>query len=1239
MTNVLVLILVFFTLMSSLDLALSSGTPDWSASAPSDTGISAGHDDHGATGSLNYHLATEADIQRMKEQLINRGTQDSITTGAPSDGTHTTGLSNLTEERLDSLVGKIAVFDSYDAAYLLTTPSAYDISSQPYFPEVRDQSTGETCAAFSVIYYNYGYLEAEDNGWTDACLGNEDHLLSPGWTFNKVIINGGGSIIADNALVAKSLGVCTWSLLPYDSTDYEDWGNEAAWRDAPAHRVDDVVYYPYTGTATIRDIKASLASDHPVTIALNSSAIGGNPASAFADGNYVLSSDEYGSSYTNHAVTIVGYDDSITDDGDVGAFKAVNSWGSSFGDSGYFWISYDAVEEIGNLLQAISLTDKADYRPSSLAVLHFNWSPTFDAPITFSAVRYLDGAVMAEVSPYFYTNSYSFMPSFMCQDISDLSAYLMDSDFGIRLTVGESYISGTVSSYRLEWYAGPYVAGKASAIGPETAGLPTRTPASIISQLPSESIVAPSEALSYYDGAFTYSTETQWVGVRDVQGRTHVMQSGDVGDSSNSTLIAEVRGPGTFSFDWKVSSEPDYDYLNFLIDGTLVQRISNDTSWTTVASSIHTGVHRLEWTYAKDQYNSNGSDCGWIDNVIWEGISAVLFDDFEPSGTDSWYAEDTDASAGTDLWAISTLLSGTGSQALWCAGSGIGWNGLPNGMNGYYDVHMNASVSIVLPDLTGTSGARLSFEYWAITNGTDHLYVRINDGHSWRVIWVQPTPISGGWARVDVAIPSDAVSLEFRFVSDHELDIGYPGVFIDNVMVTVSDPYPPSSWIGPLSTFTNDSGTDLTCNLNDIGSGIAYVQIYYRKGTAGAYSLYTNETESSSQWTGGTIHIDPMALGLEDGPYQFYSVATDRAGNRETVPSIADASTTLDRSKPTTTAMTDGTASPGWNTRMVNITLNVSDLTSGVSLTSYRIDSGTWTGYTGPIQCSAPGIHSIQYFSSDVAGNFESMRTLTVRIDFEGPTSSATVNGVTGNAGWYVTNVTLAIDASDQLSGVQSTQYRMDGGEWLTYSGAVNFTDQGDHTVHYASVDVAGNRGNIGTMSFKVDREAPATSCTVVGPGNPADMMFNASVVVGLTSQDLGSGLLFTRYSLDGGVWSDYLGTVAVGAAGNHTLTFRSGDQAGNVEAQRWNNFTVDATAPTSDAVVSGDRGNAGWYIGNVTVDLRGSDGGSGVNSTYYRLQGAAGAGSWIQYTGIFTVPGDGCAVPALPQHRPGRER
>ncbi len=67
-------------------------------------------------------------------------------------------------------------------------------------------------------------------------------------------------------------------------------------------------------------------------------------ATAFRD-----SSDAYyyaGSSSPNHAVTLVGWDDSYpasrfaSAPAGPGAFLVRNSWGTSFGQAGYFWVSY-----------------------------------------------------------------------------------------------------------------------------------------------------------------------------------------------------------------------------------------------------------------------------------------------------------------------------------------------------------------------------------------------------------------------------------------------------------------------------------------------------------------------------------------------------------------------------------------------------------------------------------------------------------------------------------------------------------------------------------------------------------------------------------------------------------------------------------------------------------------------------------------------------------------------------------
>ncbi len=57
-------------------------------------------------------------------------------------------------------------------------------------------------------------------------------------------------------------------------------------------------------------------------------------------------------SSSGHRMTIVGYDDSIYFDhngdgviqeSEKGAFKIVNSWGTSYENNGFCWVSYDAL--------------------------------------------------------------------------------------------------------------------------------------------------------------------------------------------------------------------------------------------------------------------------------------------------------------------------------------------------------------------------------------------------------------------------------------------------------------------------------------------------------------------------------------------------------------------------------------------------------------------------------------------------------------------------------------------------------------------------------------------------------------------------------------------------------------------------------------------------------------------------------------------------------------------------------
>src|SRR5262249_50391590 len=88
---------------------------------------------------------------------------------------------------------------------------------------------------------------------------------------------------------------------------------------------------------------------------------------------------------------------------------------------------------------------------------------------------------------------------------------------------------------------------------------------------------------------------------------------------------------------------------------------------------------------------------------------------------------------------------------------------------------------------------------------------------------------------------------------------------------------------------------------------------------------------------------------------------------------------------PPTTTPTPSVApnANGWNNTNVTVTLSATDNSggSGVSQTFYELDGGSQQTYTGGILLSTEAIHTVQYWSTDNAGNTETAHTLTVRID------------------------------------------------------------------------------------------------------------------------------------------------------------------------------------------------------------------------------------------------------------------
>jgi hypothetical protein len=107
-----------------------------------------------------------------------------------------------------------------------------------------------------------------------------------------------------------------------------------------------------------------------------------------------------------------------------------------------------------------------------------------------------------------------------------------------------------------------------------------------------------------------------WVGQTNV---THdsedAAQSGPITDNQVSWFETTVKGPLTFSFWWKVSSEQGFDVLEFYVGGPLKKQISGEVDWTEETVSVPAGTQTLRWQYRKDQRDSAGQDKAWVDLV------------------------------------------------------------------------------------------------------------------------------------------------------------------------------------------------------------------------------------------------------------------------------------------------------------------------------------------------------------------------------------------------------------------------------------------------------------------------------------------------------------------------------------------------------------------------------------------------------------------------------------------------
>ncbi len=285
----------------------------------------------------------------------------------------------------------------------------------------------------------------------------------------------------------------------------------------------------------------------------------------------------------------------------------------------------------------------------------------------------------------------------------------------------------------------------------------------------------------------------------------------------------------------------------------------------------------------------------------------------------------------------------------------------------------------------------------------------------------------------------------------------------------------------------------------------------------------------------------PFTVG--DGRHALEFRSYDNAGNVEAIQLVE---VDVDTIAPISTLEISGTrGQAGWWLSDALVALAASDDGSGVHEGQLRINGAAWETYTDEVVL-ADGEHVVGYRSTDAAGNVEEALEATILVDTIRPSLTITVDGDAGEGGWLISNATVSLDGGDAGSGLDRIEYRL-GADWKTYTGPFVLTE-GVYELEARAFDVAGNMEAPPTRTISVDTTLPEISLALEGMhlwrGDEVDVVSETHFTLA-SGYDL-SGVAWTEYSLDGGPWQPTGEFRLAGSDGEHLLTYRARDLAGN---------------------------------------------------------------------------------------------
>jgi hypothetical protein len=385
---------------------------------------------------------------------------------------------------------------------------------------------------------------------------------------------------------------------------------------------------------------------------------------------------------------------------------------------------------------------------------------------------------------------------------------------------------------------------------------------------------------------------------------------------------------------------------------------------------------------------------------------------------------------------------------------------------------------------------------------------------------------------------------------------------------------------------------------NTASDGVSHINV---DETAPKLAGKPETAPNSDGWYSGDVTVDwscddELSGLVGDCPQS--STVSGEGSNLSTSASIADkagnvANATvdgikIDRTAPTTSASVPDPLDSGWYAGPVKVTLKAIDSLSGVAQTYYAVDGADAQPYVDPVEIADKGLHKVHFWSVDRAGNLEDRgapgHTVELKIDGVPPRIAGQRTPAANAFGWNNTDVTVSFACADDESGIADCSPPVT----LTNPGAAQSVDGTAH-------DNAGNVSHATVKDVNIDKTAPTLVGAPTAQPNAAGW-YRDDVSVHWTGTDELSGIDQATEPVD---------SVITGEGANLTAGAAVSDEAGNSTAATVDGINIDRTPPTTSVEVSKPL-DTGWYATSVTVTLHGHDGLSGVDKTFYSVDGGA---------------------------------